>query len=194
MNSLTTDLSRYPDVPVDPMFTKTASSGPMKSLYAPSPNQRVLGASRSFLYQCALFCLIAVVIWFLPFDIPTATPLGLMQIISLGLVWGGICILIPYFITRQFGTRIHFDLNPLLIRVFKKKECLTEYPLSDLRCLQICFVRYDDFRAHELNLCFSEGERLNLISVYSKSSARRMAIKLADFLGRDILDCTERGL
>lgn len=192
MTPVTTDCRRFPDVPTDPVRTDFVSSGILRerALFF-SPARIEYRASHSFLFFSAFTFILAGFVWHLPCDVKTDTPLNLAQCFALILCWGGLCTLIPFFYVRQLGMRTVIDLKARTVATFQRNRATREFSLADLQCLQLCYARRDRYPAYELNLCFANAARINLIAVAYKRPALKLAMKLAGILRKEILDCTE---
>ena len=185
------DPSRFPGVPTDPVRTGFVSTGFLRerALYC-SGTRIEYRASHSSLYFCGFLFILAAIVWHLPFDIQTATPLNLMQCIALMLCWGGICSLLPFFYLLNRGQRTVIDLNTRTLSTIQRNRVTREFNLADLRCLQLCWSKCARHHAYELNLCFPDAVRINLITVAYARPARKLASKLSGLLHKEILDCT----
>ena len=186
------DPSRFPGVPTDPVRTGFVSTGLLRerALYC-SGTRIEYRASHSSLYFCGFMFILAAVVWHLPFDIRTATPLNLMPCIALMLCWGGICSLLPFFYILNRGQRTVIDLKTRTLSTIQRNHTTSEFNLDDLRCLQLCWSECARHHAYELNLCFPDAVRINLITVAYARPARKLALKLSSLLHKEILDCTE---
>ena len=186
------DPSRFPGVPTDPVRTGFVSTGFLRerALYC-SGTRIEYRASHSSLYFCGFLFILAAIVWHLPFDIQTATPLNLMQCIALMLCWGGICSLLPFFYILNRGQRTVIDLNTRTLSTIQRNRVTREFNLADLRCLQLCWSKCARHHAYELNLCFPDAVRINLITVAYARPARKLASKLSSLLHKEIHDCTE---
>ncbi len=192
MNRIVTDPSRFPGVPTDPVRTGFVSTGLLRERALYFSGTRIeYRASHSFLYFCGFLFILAAVVWHLPFDIQTATPLNLMQCIALMLGWGGICSLLPFFYILHRGQRTVIDLKTRTLSTIQRNHVTREFNLADLSCLQLCWSECAKHHAYELNLCFPDAVRINLITVAHPRPARKLASKLAGLLHKEILDCTE---
>ena len=191
MIQVTTDGHRFPGVPTDPVRANFVSAGLLRDRALYFSNNRIeYRVSRSFLYFCGFMFILAGFVWHLPFDIETATPLNLMQCIALMLCWGGICSLLPYLYIRQLGMRTVIDLKTRTVATFQRGRVTREFSLADLKCLQLCYFACARYHAYELNLCFADSARINLIAVAYPRPALKLAMKLAGILRTEILDCT----
>ena len=188
----TTDATRFPGVPTDPVRTGFVSTGFLRERALFFSGTRIeYRASHSFLYFCGFLFFLAAVVWHLPFDVKTATPLNLMQCIALMLCWGGLCSLLPFFYVMHRGRRTVIDLKNRTLATIQRSQTTREFNLADLQCLQLCWAKCARYNAYELNLCFPGAVRINLVTVAHQRPARKLASKLAGILRKEIFDCTE---
>ena len=83
------------------------------------------------------------------------------------------------------------DLKTRTLSTIQRNRTTREFNLADLRCLQLCWSECARHHAYELNLCFPDAVRINLITVAYARPARKLASKLSGLLHKEIFDCTE---
>lgn len=105
---------------------------------------------------CAILTFAAIVIFFLPWNTLANNGVKLKYFVGGGILWGGICGLVPYFIRNGLGQHIIIDPQKRTLHIAKSSVTIVAIDWEQIVGLQICHEKVP--KDYEM-----DGFQLNLV-------------------------------
>mgnify|MGYP003349908950 CR=1 FL=1 len=149
--------------------------------------------SYKMLVSAATFIAVSFCIWNLPFETPRVL-LGegptLLQVASLGVLWGGICGVGGYILLNSLTQSVTVDIANGTV-VIQSRDYQPEIPLSAVHCIQLCAAKAGGFQT---NLVFRDTQnKLSRHCLYSHvryELCQRLAHQYRSLCGFSVVDNT----
>ena len=143
--------------------------------------------------HAAVMMTVSICIWNLPFETPHVL-LGngptVLQVASLGLMWGAVCVLGGYFYFRSSTQLVTIDFAAELVTI-RSHDYQPEIPLSAIHCIQVCVTKTGSFQT---NLAFRDAQnRICRHCLYSHVRSKlclRLAHQYQTLCGFQVVDST----
>lgn len=192
-----------PGIPEEPLRTATTVSNQRSHRLAEGLRGLQLVASRKTLYYgIALFCVYCAAAVLMPssvwrfLDETAGKAAKYALIVPLVASFGS--LIVVYFVSCKFGTRMEFDelRNEVRIRKGRKRDTRR---LADLVAVQVCYIRagtmHRPYFGYQLNLVFRSGDdgyyRVCVMNS-GKGSVWGIAKAISERLGVRFMDCATK--
>ncbi len=143
--------------------------------------------------SAAMFVAISLCIWNLPFETSRVMFAGgptLLQVASLGLLWGGTCVFGGYILLSNMTQSVTVDMLNGKV-VIQSPDYQPEIPVSAVHCVQLCASKDGSFQT---NLVYRDTQnklaRHCLYSHMRYELCHRLAHQYQRFCGFSVVDHT----